>query len=360
MTVNPEMTQTPSLLRGLVVMNSLGRAMSGMNRSLSLTVPFLESHDMWLHFITSQSPKRLVRSLGRVFIREWRGQVFDFVLYNGLGALEGDASYPVAALARRLNLPILIYWHEMSMIFEELSQSNPVGIERADRIARMPGVNHLCASQASAKAIAERYGLSALPEVVYEAAAIPSPFDQPVNPVADPPVVVNAASIQFKKGTDLFVDIAIKVCQQHPSVEFVWLGGGRQYGDSLEKITVAGLQNRILFPGFMNSPYMFVRRASVFFLSSRQDTFPLALLEAMSLGRRIVAFHAGGAPEALDGLGTLIEPFDTDAAANEILRLLEEPAGLNLAARERYLQNFTPEHQAARLNKAIRQVLGRK
>jgi glycosyltransferase involved in cell wall biosynthesis len=177
---------------------------------------------------------------------------------------------------------------------------------------------------------------------------------------SEPPVVVNLASIQERKGTDLFVQTAIKVCQVHPSVEFIWLGDGRPFGTWQTDIERAGLQGRILFPGYVEAAHLILRRASVLFLSSRDDPFPLSVLEAMCLARSIVTFGVGGAPEALAGHGAIVPPFDTNAAAQAILAILDRaPAQrLNLALRERYLALYTPERFAARLDAVIRQHLG--
>jgi glycosyltransferase involved in cell wall biosynthesis len=94
-------------------------------------------------------------------------------------------------------------------------------------------------------------------------------------------------------------------------------------------------------------------------LSSRDDPFPLSVLEAMCLARSIVAFDVGGAPEALAGHGQLVPPFDTGAAAAAILERLARPpeALVDLALRDRYLALFTPDRLAQRLNQQIREHL---
>jgi hypothetical protein len=77
----------------------------------------------------------------------------------------------------------------------------------------------------------------------------------------------------------------------------------------------------------------------------------------MCLGRTIVTFDVGGAPEALGGHATVIPPFDTQASAEAILDHLGKPPEqlVNEAVRQRYLECYTPEKFAARLNQCIRQ-----
>lgn len=70
--------------------------------------------------------------------------------------------------------------------------------------------------------------------------------------------------------------------------------------------------------------------ASVFVLSSRSDSFPLVVLEAMALGRPIVASRLPGTVEQLGEAALFVEPGDADALAASVERLLNDP---ELAAR---------------------------
>ena len=78
----------------------------------------------------------------------------------------------------------------------------------------------------------------------------------------------------------------------------------------------------------------------VFVLSSRHEGLPISLLEAMAVGRPVVATRAGGIPEVLtDGRDGLVVPSgDPMALADAVLRLLRDAAlreRLGLAARRR-------------------------
>jgi glycosyltransferase involved in cell wall biosynthesis len=285
---------------------------------------------------------------------------YDFVLFNGIASLSrfSQVGYPLFRLMQRLQVPTFIYWHETDWVFDGLQREYPRAYERVARAAAHPSPIHLTVSAACSKSIQERFP-NAAPVVVNNCTVVPAPFDQPIPP-AEPPMVVNLASIQERKGTDLFVETAVKVCQQHPTVEFLWLGDGREFGTWKEHIDRAGLQDRILFPGYVDAPYLLLRRASMLFLSSRDDPFPLSVLEAMCLGRTVVTFDAGGAPEALAGHGHVLAPFDTDAAADAILSCLTKPPAerMNLALRDRYFELYTPEKFAQRLDRVLRSHIG--
>lgn len=341
-------------LNGLVLMKRPTGRQAGMDRVISLATPLLRERGTLLHLANCSRSDKFLRSMTRFALRTKRLK-FDFLLINALAALTSPVSGIIATAFSKLNKPVFIYWHELGMVFDEMNKYHPGTLPRVDRIALLPGVKHMCVSSASKRVIHERYP-NVHPEVVYNCTVIPQPFDNVIPPSDDPPVVMNIASIQYKKGTDLFVDIAIKVCKQHPKVEFLWLGEGFAYDNWQEKIEAAGLNSRIIFPGYSNTSFLFLRRASAFLLTSREDAFPLANLEAMALARRIVTFDTGGAPEALGEYGTKIPPFDTDAAAREILSILHMPPEdrIDPNSRPLYQSMYTPDIFADRLDRHFR------
>lgn len=356
------------VLHGLTVFRSLRWARTGATRSLRLALRPLRDQGIHLHFVASRSIPHFLAGL----LRD-RRLGFDFVLFNGLASIaparphairgasrwrqllpRGNSGYALWRLTTALGKPVFVYWHETDWVLDRHRREDPGGAHKLDRIASHARTIHLTASGWGSQSMRRLYP-GADPVAIYECSAVPAPFDEPVVP-RTPPLVLNMASIQERKGTDLFVETAIKVCRRHKEVEFVWLGEGRPFGHWMADIERAGLQQRILFPGYIEAAHLLLRRASVLFLSSRDDPFPLSVLEAMCLGRSIVAFDVGGAPEALAGLGHVVSPFDTDEAARTILACLEKaPSDLvNQKLRERYLEHYTPDGFARRLSEVLR------
>jgi glycosyltransferase involved in cell wall biosynthesis len=340
---------------GMVVFNSLRTMKTGATRSIRLATPSLRNRGVHLDFVASRSILHFLTSLSRT-----KRLCYDFMLFNGLASIGSQShfGYRLWQLGRLSGRPTLIYWHETDWVLEQHRRQAPASARRVDRIAADPATVHLTASLACSESIRNSYPQARTIEL-YECSAIPKLLDHPALP-AEPPTVVNLASIQERKGTDLFVETAIKVCRQHPTVEFVWLGDGEPFGLWQADVERAGQQKRILFPGYVDAGYMLLRRASLLFLSSRDDPFPLSVLEAMCLGRNVVVFDVGGAPEALAGLGHVIPPFDTDLAAEAILDCLRLPPKerLSLDLRQRYLDLYTPDRLAARLTKVLKEQIG--
>jgi glycosyltransferase involved in cell wall biosynthesis len=88
-------------------------------------------------------------------------------------------------------------------------------------------------------------------------------------------------------------------------------------------------------------------------LPSRMEGFSQSLLEAMALGKPVIASNAGGNPELVthetDGL--LVPPLNPRAWAGAIERLLSDPsaaARLGTAARRTARERFSLEHTVTR------------
>ncbi|MBW1799764.1 MAG: glycosyltransferase family 4 protein [Deltaproteobacteria bacterium] len=354
---------SPEPLNGLVVMDRLGFDKGGKNYSLHLSRPYFKRHGIYLDFVASSSMHRFAFSLPS--LHKFFRRTYDFVLFNSVASLfyvnvhglYTGIGYYLARLIIKMGIPVFIYWHETEWVFKKISREHRRGAEKANRFASRESIMHLAASDACGKYLRQRFRGSD-PATIYECSRVPKRYDR-TNIPSHPPFVVNVASIQERKGPDLFVDTAIKVCNQHPSVTFMWMGDGTDYGTWRRDIASSKYQDRILFPGYVDNPHEWLNRASMFFLTSRDDPFPLAVLEAMNLSRTIMAFNVGGAPEALNGNGILIDPFDTDKTAAAILECLKKPPESLVvpAWRKRYEENDTPERVAARLNRIIRERL---
>ncbi len=95
-----------------------------------------------------------------------------------------------------------------------------------------------------------------------------------------------------------------------------------------------------------------------------EEALGMALLEAMSLGRPVVASAVGGVPEAVTDQveALLIAPGQPIALANAVMALADDPGlarRLGNAARDRFYGQFTPAHMARRATAAYEELIGR-
>jgi len=114
-----------------------------------------------------------------------------------------------------------------------------------------------------------------------------------------------------------------------------------------ERISRLGLEGRVFLLGPLDRAGLAARyaRADVVLLTSRQETAPVAVAEAMAAGRPVVATRVGGVPYMVrhGETGFLAAAGDADAIAQATLRLLTQPGlaqAFGQAARAEAVQRF--------------------
>jgi glycosyltransferase involved in cell wall biosynthesis len=97
-------------------------------------------------------------------------------------------------------------------------------------------------------------------------------------------------------------------------------------------------------------------RFDVATLPSRDDPFPLVVVESMLLGKPVVAFDVGSVRDQVGEGGTLVPPGDVDAFAAAVLHLLTDESArtaLGRAARARAERLFSSTAFAHRLREIL-------
>ena len=101
--------------------------------------------------------------------------------------------------------------------------------------------------------------------------------------------------------------------------------------------------------------------SDVLICASRDETMPIAILEAMSLGKAIITTDVGGTTEWLrDGFNSLIVPAEDSAAlAGAIRRCAEKPdllRSLGKNARGTFGDQFSLDRLGRRFSRLIKEV----
>ncbi|MDF2728428.1 MAG: epsD 1 [Acidimicrobiia bacterium] len=144
------------------------------------------------------------------------------------------------------------------------------------------------------------------------------------------PLVAHVGNIRPGKGHDVLIDAVAHLNQRMPNVKFVSIGGEKYPGDLdrvRNRVIEGGLEDHLRFMGRRPDALSFVAAADIFVNPSSVEGLPVAILEAMALGRPVVAAAAGGVPGIVkDGeTGILVEPNEPEALAAGIEKLLNDP-----------------------------------
>lgn len=172
-------------------------------------------------------------------------------------------------------------------------------------------------------------------------------------------VVGGCGTIEWRKGVDLFLQLAARMGNDHPDVRFLWVGGRsphaaaefRRIRHDFDRLDLGG---RMVFAGAQKHPQAFLAAMDIFALTSREDPFPLVCLEAASLGKPIVCFdRAGGMPEFVAHDAGAVVPYgDIDAFVECLLHFRDNRADALRAgatARAKVESTFSMEHACTRM-----------
>jgi len=125
------------------------------------------------------------------------------------------------------------------------------------------------------------------------------------------------------KAHDVLLHALASLPPSDPAPRLLIVGDGPSRGD-LERLAAAlGLADRVQFLGRLADPSSAYRAADLFVLPSRQEGFPLVVLEAGWFGLARIATDVGGVPEAVrhGETGLIVPPDDVRALAEAIARL---------------------------------------
>jgi len=120
-------------------------------------------------------------------------------------------------------------------------------------------------------------------------------------------IVLNVGYAHHNKGDDLFAKCAVRVCSELDNCIFLWVGPISDTStDTVNKIiNGTAAEGKLIFAGMQTEVYPFYLASDVFLLTSREDSFPAVVMEAMSVSLPVLAFDGGG------GYMDLIDSGDT-------------------------------------------------
>jgi glycosyltransferase involved in cell wall biosynthesis len=182
------------------------------------------------------------------------------------------------------------------------------------------------------------------------------------------PVIGIVGHIQAWKGQDLVVQAMAQLRTRHPDLRCLIVGGvhrqGAEYAERMRtRIAAEGLQQQVILTGARRDVAACLDAMDVAIHSSTNpEPFGRVLIEAMALGRPLIAPREGGPLEiVVDGeTGILVPPRDAAALAAAIDRLVSDPdlrRRMGEAARARVDAVFDIRHHVRTLEAIFAEML---
>ena len=156
----------------------------------------------------------------------------------------------------------------------------------------------------------------------------------------DQRIVINAAHLAGHKGQKYLVRAIPYVLNKLDNTKFFIIGQGELMEELKALAFSLGLKQELIFTGFRHDVGAFYQIADLYVMSSIEEGLGTAVLDAMALGKPVVATNAGGLPEIVrDGqTGRLVAPADPLALAEGIIELLTcNKLAINMANQARAL-----------------------
>lgn len=289
----------------------------------------------------------------------WSRRNSPLVFLNSVGSLPAMRFMPRSSTSQ-----VVLYVHEL-----EDSLDRTLGSAAWDLLH--PRVDHFVAcGERVADMLSERKGIdpsriSRHPGFVDPPpATLPSSDDcrRRLGIPLDAPVVAASGRFEWRKGPELLVRVARTLVDSRPDldVHFVWMGGHLDDSPAHKMrhdVDTAGLADRFHLMGETEQPTEVLGMCDLYAVTSREEPYPLTMLEAASLGVPVVSFDNGGAVEfAASDTGEpraeIVPYLDVAAMATSMARLLDHPeerAALGERGRERVLSHHTTAQAAPRL-----------
>jgi len=176
------------------------------------------------------------------------------------------------------------------------------------------------------------------------------------------PLVVCAARLEPEKDVATLVDAMKLVVCRYPEAVCLIAGEGSLRRELQDRISRLGLEKSVRLLGFRADVMSIMNAGDLFVLPSLAEPFGLVLVEAMSLGKAVIAIAAGGPVEIVEQgkTGLLVppqSPREMAAAIGQLLASHETRQQMGNRGEARYRAEFTVERMAQQTLSVYQSVL---
>ncbi len=163
------------------------------------------------------------------------------------------------------------------------------------------------------------------------------------------------------KNHALFLHAAQIILNQRPNVKFLIVGDGELRAASQELARELGIQDAVIFAGWMQDVRGVFADLNVKVLCSHNEGTSVSVIEALATSCPVVSTDVGGMRDLLEGgkLGRLVPPDDAPALAQAILETIDNPPD-PAVARQLMLDQYGIERLLKDMDSLYRGLLARK
>lgn len=134
-----------------------------------------------------------------------------------------------------------------------------------------------------------------------------------------------------RKGIDMLAKMAPRLLKKHKDWKWYMLGDGELRGLLEETVAKYGLEKQLILTGNVTNVEAYLKKSSIYVMTSRIEGLPMCLLEAAGCDLPCVSFDIPTGPAEIIEQGKngfLISAFDVEKMEKTLDRLMEEDAAL--------------------------------
>lgn len=155
----------------------------------------------------------------------------------------------------------------------------------------------------------------------------------------------------YVKGHDVFVKACSEAAKKCDKLRFLIAGDGDLRGELVRLAKEGGIEDKLIFTGFLKDIYSFINFIDINTLTSRSESFPYVLMEGARMKKPTISSRVGGIPDLIeDGkTGLLFESENYHELADKMVTLAnnkELRAEYGEALYERATSTFSSENLA--------------
>jgi len=139
-------------------------------------------------------------------------------------------------------------------------------------------------------------------------------------------VILTVGPFKIQKNPVAFVQLAKRVLQNIPEAQFLMAGDGELRENVMQEIMANGLEKNVKLLGWRKDIPQLLAASDLFVLTSLWEGLPRAAVEALIVGKPVVAFAVDGLKELIQngGNGYLIPPNDITTLSQKVIDILKD------------------------------------
>jgi glycosyltransferase involved in cell wall biosynthesis len=169
------------------------------------------------------------------------------------------------------------------------------------------------------------------------------------------------ARMTYQKDPVAMIRAFALALKSKPQLQLLMIGDGELKADAMQAASELNVAGQVIFDGFRQDVPAVLHAADIYCLPSLWEGFPIGVLEAMAMGKAVIASDVDGTKEAIkDGENGLLVPAgNTEALASAIVKLATDHAlrtQLQQNAKAAIVAHFNVAEMTEKISAVYRQL----